>query len=189
MNFIASTTAAFMLLLSHEYTIAANEQIKQSGGCGFSASAQFTESAPRDRFSIRNTSDESWQIRSAKLDLSTSKGRLIFDITAQGAGVEVFQPFRNETGEAILQSEPTVLDGQQTIELAFSSFSADQNYGFSIDVDDQLTESELGQIRVSGSEMNGATLAFDIINSSGEQYTISGTFNSENALQLPSPSC
>jgi len=105
------------------------------------------------------------------------EGNLIFDITAEGAGVEGFQSFRNEDGEPCLQAEPTVLDGEQTINLTFSTFAPGQDYQFSIDLDDQLTQSELGQIRVSGSEITGATLTFDIVNGTGDSRKLTGVFD------------
>lgn len=126
--------------------------------CGHGVSMVFTESAPRDRFEIRNGSSSGQSIQRLTLDLSGSAGRLIFDTVDGGTGVEVFQPFRVEQGEAKLKGLPAVQDGSDRITLDFSRFEPGQYFRFSIDVDDQLTASELGQIRVSGREMEGAVL-------------------------------
>ena len=53
----------------------------------------FKESAPKDSFILNNESLCNFQDVLVKIDLSQSTGRLIFDTTASGAGVEVFQPF------------------------------------------------------------------------------------------------
>jgi hypothetical protein len=127
-------------------------------GCVREVSLVFTESAPRDRFEIRNDSSPGQRIQRLTLDLSPSAGRLIFDTTEGGTGVEVFQPFRTEPGEARLSRLPVVDDGSDRITLDFTRFEPGQRFRFSIDVDDRLTTSDLGQIRVSGREMEGALL-------------------------------
>ena len=53
----------------------------------------FVESAPKDRFVIENTGECEFENLVVEIDLSGSAGGLIFDTTATGAGVEVFQPF------------------------------------------------------------------------------------------------
>jgi hypothetical protein len=118
----------------------------------------FIESAPRDRFEIRNDSSAGQRIQRLTLDLSPSAGKLIFDTIEGGTGVEVFQPFRVETGEARLRGSPVIQDGSERLTLDFTRFEPGQRFVFSIDVDDQLSASDLGQIRVSGREMEGALL-------------------------------
>jgi hypothetical protein len=126
--------------------------------CVNAVSMVFTESAPRDRFEIRNDSSAGQRIQRLTLDLAGSAGKLIFDTTEGGTGVEVFQPFRVESGEARLKASPVVQDGSERLSLDFSRFEPGQRFLFSIDVDDRLTASDLGQIRVSGREMEGAVL-------------------------------
>ncbi len=126
--------------------------------CVHEVSMVFTESAPRDRFEIRNDSSAGQPIQRLTLDISSSAGRLIFDTIEGGTGVEVFQPFRVEPGEARLKGAPVVQDGSDRLTLVFTRFDPGQRFRFSIDVDDQLTASDLGQIRVSGREMEGAVL-------------------------------
>lgn len=119
----------------------------------------FTESAPRDRFEVINDSSPGQRIQRLTLNLTGSAGRLIFDTAEGGTGVEVFQPFRVESGEARLSKTPVVKDGSDRLELTFTQFEPGQRLVFSIDVDDRLPASDLGQIRVSGSEMAGALLS------------------------------
>ena len=157
--------------------------------CGFAISARFVESAPRDRFLIENTSTAAWTIRSLNVDLSTSAGNLIFDTTADGAGVEVFQPFRDDGGAAVLAQEPVVSDGDQLISLAFTSFKPDENYEFSIDIDDQLANSDLGQIRVSSGEIAGTGLQLELTDDQGKQHSISAVFDTSNQVLLSSADC
>lgn len=126
--------------------------------CVHDVSMVFTESAPRDRFEIRNDSSAGQRIQRLTLDLSPSAGKLIFDTIEGGTGVQVFQPFRVEPGEAQLKGAPVIQDGSDRLTLDFTRFEPGQRFRFSIDVDDQLTASDLGQIRVSGREMEGAVL-------------------------------
>lgn len=129
-----------------------------SPACVHGVSMAFTESAPRDQFEIRNDSSAGQHILRLTLDLTGSAGRLIFDTIEGGTGVEVFQPFRIESGDAKLKSPPVIQDGSNRLILEFSRFEPGQRFGFSIDVDDTLPASDLGQIRISGREMEGALL-------------------------------
>jgi hypothetical protein len=129
-----------------------------ASACVHEVSMVFTESAPRDRFEIHNGSSAGQRIQRLTLDLSGSLGKLIFDTIEGGTGVEVFQPFRIEPGEAQLKGSPVVQDGSDRLTLDFARFEPGQHFRFSIDVDDQLAASDLGQIRVSGREMEGALL-------------------------------
>lgn len=164
-------------------------QASDTGVCGFASSMQFLEGAPRDRFVILNSSDAAWHITSARIDLSASAGRLIFDITAQGAGVEVFQPFRTEAGSVVPVQSPLVEDGDQIINLQFEAFGPGETYTFSIDVDDQLTRSELGQIRVSGSEMQGAELTLTVLYDNHQAHTLSTRFDADSKAMIPRADC
>jgi hypothetical protein len=132
--------------------------VQAESACVHDVSMVFTESAPRDRFEIRNDSSAGQRIQRLTLDLSGSAGRLIFDTTVGGTGVQVFQPFRIEPGEAKLKGSPVVQDGSDRLTLDFTRFEPGQRFRFSIDVDDRLPASDLGQIRISGREMEGALL-------------------------------
>jgi len=157
--------------------------------CGFSANVVFRESAPTDRFTIANTSSRNWQLNRLKLDMSHSLGNLIFDVTATGAGVDVFQPFVSEAGSAQLSEQPVITDGDQMIELAFSQFAPGADYRFSIDVDDQLTDSRLGQTRIDGSEIQGAVIMLTVEDDSGLTMQVSGSFDENSQIQLSTVDC
>ncbi|MFK7874287.1 MAG: aggregation factor core [Paracoccaceae bacterium] len=120
--------------------------------------ATFTESAPKDRFEITNDGTCALQGVSVTLDLSTSAAGLIFDVTSSGAGVEVFQPFQLITGGALVANPPQLRDGMNEVTLDIPNFPAGASIVFTIDVDDTRVQSDLGQIRVSGSEIEGAYL-------------------------------
>ncbi len=118
---------------------------------------RFQESAPKDRFII--ASDCAVSDIDMTIDLSGSAGSLIFDVTADGAGVEVFQPVEVQSGTAQMQP---VVDGDQTLTLRIPSIPVDADVIISADLDDVLTNSSLGQIRVAGSELNGAMISISI---------------------------
>ncbi len=121
----------------------------------------FRESAPKDRFTLTNTSACDLGSIAITLDLSSSAAGLIFDTTASGAGVEVFQPLEIVEGKALLAGIPDVRDGMNRVELTLTRFPAGADLAFTIDVDDTRAQSDLGQIRVSGSEISGAQLIAD----------------------------
>jgi hypothetical protein len=119
---------------------------------------RFQESAPKDRFVI--SSDCAVTAVEMTIDLTGSAGSLIFDVTADGAGVEVFQPVEVQSGVAQVQP---VVDGDQRLALAIPAIPVDADVVISADLDDVLPQSALGQIRVADSELDGATIsiAFD----------------------------
>lgn len=152
--------------------------------CVQGVSMVFTESAPRDRFEIRNDSSTGQRIQRLTLDLTASAGRLIFDTIEGGTGVEVFQPFRIEAGDAKLKTTPVVPDGSDRLTLDFTRFDPGQRFGFSIDVDDQLSASDLGQIRVSGREMEGALLTVVIGANGGATREVQARVDGNNRARV-----
>jgi hypothetical protein len=145
----------------------------------------FVESAPKDRFILHNTSQCALNDLTVHLDLSNSVGRLIFDTTATGAGVEVFQPFEVKKGNLKLISASEVKDGDSTLSLSIQSIAANDSVSFTIDVDDTLTQSELGNIRVSGSEITNALIEI----TTKEQQTSVAMFDNKGKAMVPFPSC
>jgi hypothetical protein len=109
---------------------------------------------------------------------------LIFDTTAAGAGVEVFQPFNVSEGDIELLSGD-VVDGNSELTLRIAELVPGARASFTIDVDDTLTESELGMIRVTASEIAGATVS---LRDQGTQ-TISALFDDRSQASLVSPDC
>jgi len=130
--------------------------------CGATVLVVFDEGAPRDRMTITNVSEAAVDFEKISIDLTTSTGRLIFDTTDGGDGVEVFQAFQVESGDAVLAADPVAVDGGSMLDLSFASFGAGQSFTFSIDVDDQLENSDLGQIQVTGAEIEGASINVEL---------------------------
>ena len=157
--------------------------------CGLVLEARFIEGAPRDRFTFANRSTAAWNITNLSLDLSASKGRLIFDTVDGGTGVEVFQPFRDEGGSALLSQLPNLADGDSALSLDFQKFDQGLSYQFSIDVDDTLNDSELGQIRVSGAEIAGAVLSVNLTSPRGEAVSLTTTFSESATADLGDKAC
>ncbi len=125
--------------------------------CMQALTVKFVESAPRDRFEITNTATGVF-VTGLRIDLRGSSGGLIFDTASGGAGVEVFQPF--EAAQGIDAAE--IADGADQLSLRLDGLAAGQRTGFTIDVDDRNTQSDLGQIRVTGAEIAGARVFFTL---------------------------
>jgi hypothetical protein len=140
--------------------------------CG-GASLLFVESAPRDRFELLVGKEP---LRAVRIDLRGSTGQLIFDTENGGTGVEVFQPLRDEGGT----DAGNVADGAQALRVVLRDADAGARAAFSIDVDDRLPSSALGQIRVTGGEMAGATVVFET--QAGQD--IIAVFDTENRAQV-----
>lgn len=141
----------------------------------------FDEGAPKDRFRFENTSDCTINAATVLLNLSTSSAGLIFDVTGQGAGVEVFQPFEIIEGAAALSALTTVSDGDNQVELKIATLAPGKAVAFTIDVDDTIGQRE---ITVSGSEINGATVELSV-----DGATSSATFPTSARLNLPLTGC
>ncbi len=123
---------------------------------------KFVESAPKDWFAV--TSLASCVLRNVQMsiDLSNSAGKLIFGTTANGAGVEVFQPFEVRSGEIALTSGDQVFDSDRALSVLITSLKPGETASFTIDVDDSMTNSELGMICVSKSEITGSEVSISI---------------------------
>jgi hypothetical protein len=119
---------------------------------------KFVEGAPKDRFRIENTGTCDIQNASLSIDLSSSQGGLIFDVTSEGAGVEVFQPFEIVEGREAVSEIPAILDGQSNVTLEIEKLQPNQVIVFTIDVDDTLGQRE---ITVTGSEIKGGSIGFE----------------------------
>ena len=127
----------------------------------FATSAQadvlvrFSEGAPKDRFTITNMVDCAIGPIEVTVDLSTSASGLIFDVTGNGAGVEVYQPFELVAGEALIDGMPRVEDGDQAVRLQITGLEPGARVAFTIDVDDTIGARE---ITVTDAEIEGAVL-------------------------------
>ncbi|MBX2881562.1 MAG: hypothetical protein KTR32_16570 [Granulosicoccus sp.] len=178
--------SAVALALSFLITGSAKAEINT---CEWSVSATFDEGAPRDYFHISNESTGPWAISAFNLDLEPSAGQLIFDTEAGGKGVEVFQLFDAEPGSVTMKEGKIPNDGDTELQLSFNGFAAGETFSFSIDVDDQLVDSALGQIRVSGSEMAGSVMQIKMVNDRGEQRTQQLRFNDKNKSVIEVSGC
>ncbi|MFA3919147.1 aggregation factor core [Ruegeria hyattellae] len=142
---------------------------------------RFIEGAPKDRFVLTNVGACEVDASTLKIDLSQSAGRLVFDVTEKGAGVEVFQPLEFVEGADALRQIPAVVDGQDSIELEIASLPAGDKLAFTIDVDDTIGQRE---ITVTGSEIEGATVSY-----SDADKTSIATFSSEALVNVTTTGC
>ena len=145
---------------------------------------RFIESAPKDIFIIENISNCAMSDFVVDIDLSTSDGGLFFDTTPSGAGVEVFQPFEVRSGTFTVLND-NIADGNDSISLKVMQLASGDKLSFTIDVDDQLRNSDLGQIRVSGSEMNGAQAQLSL----AQQTPLTALFSSNNQAVIKTTAC
>ncbi|MBM7068337.1 hypothetical protein [Actibacterium sp. 188UL27-1] len=118
---------------------------------------RFVEGAPKDRFVLENTGCPLGPAI-VTLDLTSSAGGLIFDITASGAGVEVFQPVEIQQGADALIGMTVVGDGDQILQLSLAGLAVGQSVTLTTDLDDTAPQSALGQIRVAGTEIAGSAV-------------------------------
>ncbi len=142
---------------------------------------RFDEGAPKDRFTLTNTGACAITDTALTLDLGSAQGKLIFDVTAQGAGVQVFQPFELTAGSSALTTTPQVTDGQSTLRLEIGTLPAQTAIAFTIDVDDTLGQRE---ITVAGAEIAGATVTL----TQGDTTT-TARFSADATATLPQPDC
>ncbi len=148
-------------------------------------SVAFKESAPKDSFTITNAGTCTTFGLHLKIDLEPSRSGLIFDPTGSGAGVEVFQPLKITTGQDIVENISTVRDGSQSVMLKIKPLKPGARIAFTIDVDDTLTRSELGQTRVSGGEIAGA----EILGRSADGSMMRATFGSDSTALISRIPC
>ena len=156
-----------------------------SAGVYANVHIKFVESAPKDWFAVTNLTNCDLKNVQMSIDLSNSAGKLIFDTTSSGAGVEVFQPFEVRSGEIELISSDQVFDGDRALTVLITSVKSGETASFTIDVDDTMTNSELGMIRVSKSEITGSEVSISI---DGGQV-IEGALNQRGELLIDRADC
>lgn len=145
----------------------------------------FREGAPKDRFTITYTGECVLNEVIFNIDLSGTDGKLIFDTTSAGAGVEVFQPFEVTQGSVKLLSSQRVNDGDKSLSLSIEKLDSGESISFTIDVDDTLTNSELGNIRISDSEIRGGTIQIKV----GEKISASAVFGRNSKAETSPLPC
>lgn len=142
---------------------------------------RFVEGAPKDRFDIINTGGCALGPVAITIDLAGSSAGLVFDVTASGAGVEVFQPFDLVAGRELVNGLPQVVDGDQQVSLNLTELGVDQMVSFTIDVDDTAGNRE---ITVSDAEISGASVRVK----QGTE-TVTGTFDDQAFARVAQASC
>lgn len=149
----------------------------------------FREGAPTDRFEIRNTGGCPLGPMTLRLDLSESSGGLIFDTSASGPGVQVYQPFELVAGAELVRAFSDVRDGGRSVELLLTGLHARQEVAFTIDVDDTLVASPWGQTQVAGSEIKGAEVAIDFDEAGAGLPPVEARFDANAVALLPVSNC
>lgn len=145
---------------------------------------RFLEGAPKDKFIIENTSSCDTGTFELTIDLSGSQAGLIFDTTASGAGVEVYQPLEIAQGQDYAAQTPQIRDGETELGVSLKNLPASKQVIYTIDVDDTQAASDLGQIRVSGAEITGATVRLLQDGTNTE-----ATFDATGVAQIKTNSC
>lgn len=143
--------------------------------------ANFSEGAPKDQFTIRNTGTCALEHVNVLVDLSGSKAGLIFDVTERGAGVEVYQPFALVAGGEVITTAPEVSDGDSQLQLSLASLPPGEAIAFTIDVDDTNGGRE---ITVDGFEITGAAVRI-----ASETGSATGTFGPDATAVIPWNTC
>ncbi|MGJ8610631.1 MAG: hypothetical protein ACSHWY_06030 [Octadecabacter sp.] len=144
-------------------------------------SVTFRDGAPKDRFAITNTADCETAPFDLTIDLVGSPSNLIFDITGDGAGVEVFQPFELVSGSDSVLGVSDVSDGDTMLTLSMAALPAGGGVAFTIDLDDTVGTRE---ITVSGSEIEGASIAIQM----GDQAS-TGIFDAQGQATAVTEAC
>jgi len=144
-------------------------------------SLTFIESAPKDRFVITNAGCPFGKT-ALTIDLRTAPAGVIFDVTASGAGVEVFQPVEVVAGDV---TPSQVKDGDQVLTLQIARLATNADIVISADLDDLQTNGALGQIRVSGSEIAQTTAT---LKTDGATYTAIFADTATARFDIPAPS-
>ncbi|NNL19373.1 MAG: aggregation factor core [Boseongicola sp.] len=143
---------------------------------------RFIEGAPKDRFTfMASPAFCASGPMAIDVNLEGSAGKLVFDVTASGAGVEVYQPLEIVSGARALLGTSNVTDGDQRLRIDLASLEPGAPFAFTIDVDDTLGARE---ITVSGSEIVGAEVAVQI----GDQ-TRTATFDETATATVGWSSC
>lgn len=143
---------------------------------------RFIEGAPKDRFVISSATGLcAGEAASITIDLGPSAGKLIFDVTGAGAGVEVFQPFELVSGGGQVIEAPKVADGDTRLTLLVSDLEPGGEVAFTIDVDDTINARE---ITVSRSEITGAQAMISV-----GDVEATGTFDESAQAKVPWKGC
>ena len=134
---------------------------------------QFQDGAPKDSITLLNAGCAITNA-TVTLDLNGSNGGLIFDTSAQGAGVEVFQPVEVLTENV---TAGAVTDGDTTLDISVGMLPTDAMIRLTADLDDTIVGGR--QITVSGSEIAGATVAVAV-----DDHVTKGVFGDDGLAYI-----
>lgn len=157
----------------------------EPAACGPALRVAFTDGAPVDRVTVQNVSRGAWSLTRLEWRLDGSAGDLVFDPETGGAGIAVAQPFREDGGEARIETIPAIVDGARLLTLDFTTFPSGARYRFTLDLDDRV-EGRPGTI-VSGSEIAGARISARFADSDGVEIEIEGVFDADGVARARSP--
>jgi len=159
--------------------------------CGPQVLVTFEESAPKDRFIIRNDSAPGWAITDVRIVLAGSRGKLLFDTEAGGPGLNVYQPFELASpGAGVRAAE--VEDGSEALSLSFAAdrpLMPGSRVAFTIDVDDRVQLADMGPTMISGNEIDGARVIADAVAGSGQSTTLQAVFDRTGTARSPALAC
>lgn len=144
----------------------------------------FRDGAPVDRFTIEHAGSCDLGEATIVIDLTESAGGLIFDVTAQGAGVNVSQPLSVAAGASIIDDITPVSDGDRRLEINVTALAVGARIELTVDLDDTRTTAGYGATRVSGPEMSGARAALVI-----RGREIDARFDATGAARIPASGC
>lgn len=156
--------------------------------CGPEVVIRFIDSSP-DLFIIENNSLEPWTLLSLEFRAANSTGRVVFDTDFGGAGASEPQQFETVEGEVGLMRAPVVADGAEELTLNFTNFQAGRKFVFSIDLDDRLENSAMGQAYVTGEEIAGAEVLGLFTHPKIGQGNARGTFGTDGKAHLRGATC
>lgn len=122
----------------------------------------FEEAAPTDFFIVENESDCELRDFVLRIDLNGTAGGLLFDVTAGGAGLSVYQPFQIAEGRESIRSFGEVSDGDRVATIEFARLEGRDRVVFTGDVDDTLANGPMGQTMIDGSEIAGAGISINL---------------------------
>lgn len=145
----------------------------------------FEEDAPTDRITIINQTACDLVDFDIEIDLRGSAGSLIFDVTEQGAGFNVAQPFGIAEGAQSVIAGTQVLDGDQSVRVSFSQLERGGRVVFTADLDDTVMGGPLGPTMISPDEIAGATAILYL-----RTYDpVTAFFRNDGAARLPNVYC
>lgn len=152
------------------------------------ATVEFNEAAPKDIFTIKNLSNE-WTVTQLTFDLTSSRGKMLFDTAVGGTGLNVAQPFERRSGTATLSAAPNISDGDNVLALRFDAFGPGDDFQFTIDVDDTLPAGARGPTMIGANEIEGTLVMATLRGANGLIANGKGRFGPRNEAMIELPVC